>query len=371
MSVRFGYFLPVVRVRAKRGGTARRATAPESPMNERLGVLFEREIREQPSIWSRLARTDAAARLAGSLEGDIVLVGSGSSLFVAQLGALALRRRRINAQALAATEARLDRNAYRNRTVVAVSQSGRSADLLQAIDELAPARLIALTNTAPSPLCERADVTIELDAGAERAVPASKSVSSSALLLLWAASLAARDGHRDGDALERTAEAIDAWLDGGENTLGPLERAAARIARRASLVVLGSDYGFPIASEAALKCKEACYLHAEGFAAGEFRHGSIAMVDANTAAIGIVDDDALAIVARPLREIEASGALRYVIGGPHVAGVERLGPHVETPFNTLAWLVTIQMLALLIARARGIDSDAPRGLTKALVQTDV
>ena len=339
-------------------------------MSERLGEHFEREIREQPAIWAALARSDAAQRLAGSIEGDVVLVGSGSSLFVARLGALALRRRRINAQALAATEARLDRNAYRDRTVVAVSQSGRSTDLLQAIDELAPARLIALTNTTPSPLTERADVTIDLGAGTELAVPATKSVSSGAVLLLWAASLVANDRHRDGDVLVRTAEAVAAWMDGGEATLGPIERAAARIARRTSLVFLGSDYGLPIASEAALKFKEACYLHAEGFAAGEFRHGSVAMVDGSSVAVGIVDDDALAIVARPLREVEASGALRYTIGGPQVAGIERLGPSVETPFNALAWLVTVQMLALFVARARGIESDAPRGLTKALVNAD-
>jgi glucosamine--fructose-6-phosphate aminotransferase (isomerizing) len=336
-------------------------------MDVRLGVYFEREIREQPARWTRLARSHAAARLAETIVGDVVLIGSGSSLFVAQLGALALRRRGFNAQALAATEARLDNRAYRKRTVIAVSQSGRSTDLLQAIDLLSPQRLIALTNTANSPLAERADLTIELDAGVEIAVPASKSVSSSALLLLWAASLAAKDGHRTADMLERTASDVAAWLAAGDASLAPIARAAQRIARRSSLVVLGSDYGLPIANETALKFKEACYLHAEGFAAGEFRHGSVAMVDGTTAIIGIVDEDALAIVARPLREVEASGAIRYTIGGSRVAGIERLGPEVETPFNTLAWLVTMQMLALHVARARGIDSDAPRGLSKALV----
>ena len=336
-------------------------------MNVRLGVYFEREIREQPALWRQLATSDAASRLAEAIVGDVVLVGSGSSLFVAQLGALALRRRGYNAQALPATEARLDNRAYRNRTVIAVSQSGRSSDLLQAIDVLDPQCLIALTNTAHSPLDERADVTIDMQAGTEIAVPASKSVSSSALLLLWAASLAAQDGHRTGAMLERTADAVAAWLDGGDATLGSLKNVAQRIARRASLVVLGSDYGLPIASETALKFKEACYLHAEGFAAGEFRHGSVAMVDGTTAILGVVDDDALAIVARPMRETEASGAIRYSIGGPRIEGIERLGPEVETPFNSIAWLVTVQMLALYVARARDIDSDAPRGLAKALV----
>src|SRR5579863_5915801 len=77
-----------------------------------LGAGFEREIDEQPAVWDRLAATDRARRLARAIDGDVVLVGSGSSLFAAQLGALALRRRRISAVALAATEAHLDHRAY-------------------------------------------------------------------------------------------------------------------------------------------------------------------------------------------------------------------------------------------------------------------
>jgi glucosamine--fructose-6-phosphate aminotransferase (isomerizing) len=335
-------------------------------MERLLGEHLAAEIREQPAHWRRLAAGDAAQRLARALVGDVVLVGSGSSLFVAQLGALALRRRGIDAQAVPATEARLDNRAYRGRTLVAISQSGRSTDLLEALAFLEPRHTIALTNTPDSPLGARADVAIDSAAGPEIAVPATKSVSSMVLLLLWAASLVARDGHRDAAMLVAAADAVDAWFADGPSVEG-VRRAAERIALRRSVVVLGSDYGLPIANETALKLKEASYVHAEGFAAGEFRHGSVAMVDASCAVIGIVDDDALAIVARPLREVEASEALRYTIGGPTVDAIERLGPSIATPFNTLGWLVTAQSLALYAARARHIDPDAPRGLTKALV----
>jgi glucosamine--fructose-6-phosphate aminotransferase (isomerizing) len=330
-----------------------------------LGVAFEREIREQPEVWERLAASATAARLADALEGGIVLVGSGSSLFVAQLGALALRRRRLDAHALAATEARLDRRAYEGRTVVAISQSGRSSDLLAAVELLAPRRLIALTNTLDSPLAERADLALDIGAGPERAVPATKSVSATAALLLWAASLVGRDGRRDAAVLGRTAAALRLWL-AGDGPAG-VALAAQRIARQRSVVVLGSDYGLPVALETALKLKEAAYLHAEGFAAGEFRHGSVAMVDASYAVIGIVDEDAFTTVERPLREVSVAEPLRYTLGSRAVDGVEALGPTVEEPFNTLAWLVTAQLIALEAGRARGIDGDAPRGLSKALI----
>jgi glucosamine--fructose-6-phosphate aminotransferase (isomerizing) len=334
-------------------------------MEAALGTQFEREIRAQPDVWEQLARGDAAQRLARALDDDIVLVGSGSSLFVAQLGALALRRRRLRAAAVAATEARLDHKAYENKTVIAVSQSGRSSDVFAALDVLVPRRLVVLTNSSDSPLAARADVAIDIGAGAELAVPATKTVSASVATLLWAASLIAGGSSRRAAVLATTAQAIRAWFDTAE--YAAVVVAGRRIALRRSVIVLGSDYGLPIACETALKLKEAAYLHAEGFAGGEFRHGSVAMVDASCAVIGIVDFDALPTVAKPLQEVAARDALRYVIGGAPVALAERLGPIVDDPYNSLGWLVCAQLVALHAARARGIDSDAPRGLAKALV----
>ncbi len=334
-------------------------------MTQRLGLYFEREIREQPEVWERVAGADAADRLAATLHGEIVLVGSGSSLFAAQLGALALRRRGLSAHALAASEAFRDHQAYRARTVVALSQSGVSTDLLRALDVLEPRRLIALTNTASSPLGERADVTIDIGAGPERAIPATKSVTATVAILLAAASHLGGERARTSLDLIEAAQSVREWLarPHPDEMLG----AASAIAARHDVVFLGTAYGAPIAREAALKFKEATYLHAEGFEAGEFRHGSAAMVDASTALVGILDADALEVVGRPMRELEATGALRFAMGTTSIDRVARLGPEVGEPYDTLGWLVTIHLLALYVARARGIDSDAPRGLTKALI----
>jgi glucosamine--fructose-6-phosphate aminotransferase (isomerizing) len=335
--------------------------------NPGLGMQFEREIRDQPDAWDRLAASDKAQRLAEAIRGEaIMLVGSGSSLFAAQLGALALRRRGMNAQALPATEARLDYHAYRGKTVVAVSQSGRSDDLLDAVEILRPRRLVALTNTPTSPLAARAHIVVDIDVGPELAVPASKSASATAALLLWAASIVGGKANRNPDVLTRTAQALRVWLT-TPDAYGSVVDAARDIALRGNVVTLGSDYGLPIALEAALKLKEASYIHAEGLPAGEFRHGSIAMVDERFVVIAFADADALPIVARPMRELRARGASLYTIGSAPIDDLARLGPQVQEPFNTLAWLATAQLTALLAARARGIDSDAPRGLVKALI----
>jgi glutamine---fructose-6-phosphate transaminase (isomerizing) len=335
-------------------------------MAESLGVNFEREILEQPGVWEAIAASDWAKRLAAALSDDIILVGSGSSLFVAELGALALRRRGIRAQALAASEARLDHNAYEGRTVIGISQSGGSTDLLEALDVLRPRQLIALTNTADSALAERANVAIDIGAGREVAVPASKSVTATVAVLLHAASILGNDESRNDSVLRGAAAAVRGWLHGPQ--VAEVTRAAHEIASRKSVAVLGSDYGWPVARETALKIKEASYLHAEGFAAGEFRHGSIAMIDDTSSVIGIVDRDAVKTVAAPMRELERSNALRYLIGTEKIDDIPCLGPAVDDPYNTLGWLVTAQLLALHAARARHIDSDSPRAIAKALIE---
>jgi glucosamine--fructose-6-phosphate aminotransferase (isomerizing) len=330
-----------------------------------LGAHFEREIREQPDVWRSIAESDKAETLARAIkERDVVLLGSGSSLFIAQLGALALRRRGIRAHALAATEAPLDNIAYRDAIVIACSQSGRSTDLLDALDILAPKELIALTNTSDSPLGHRANLTIDLGAGPEIAVPASKSVTSTAAILLWAAGLMSGSHSRSARTLIETAEDVRSWLDGRD--IDAVHDAAQRIARRRSVVIVAAGYGVPVAMECALKLKEASYVHAEGFSAGEFRHGSAAMLDPSCAIIGIVDEVSRNVVNRPLMEAAQAESLRYTIGG-RIGDIPLLGPVVGEAFNTLAWLVAAQMLALNVGRARYVESDAPRGLAKALV----
>lgn len=328
-----------------------------------LGENFAREIREQPDVWRALAASSKARALADALRGRAALfLGSGSSLFMAQLGALALRKRGIDAHALASTEAPLDHAAYRDCIVVACSQSGRSDDLLNALDVLRPRDLIALTNTQDSPLGERAHLVIDVGAGTERAVPASKSVTATAAVLLWAGSLIAGEDSRNRETLLAAADAVDAWL---AHDVRDVEEAGGAIAACASVVVLGTGYGLPVAYETALKMKEASYVHAEGFSAGEFRHGSAAILDRSYAIVGIVDDASRGVVEKPLRAAERVGSLRYSIGD-RVDDVARLGPALDGEFAVLGWLVAAQSLALATGRARGVDSDAPRGQSKVL-----
>ncbi len=329
-----------------------------------LGEHFEREIREQPVAWRTIAESSKARALAEAIRGrDVLLLGSGSSLFMAQLGALALRKRGIRALALASTEAPFDHAAYRGWAVVACSQSGRSEDLLVALDVLRPQRLVALTNTQASPLAERASVVVDVGAGRELAVPASKSVTCTAALLLWAATLLGDEGERNPSTLEDVASEVAAWLD--SPGVGVARAAAREIARRSSVVIVGTGYGLAVAHEFALKMKEASYIHAEGFSAGEFRHGSAAILDGSRAVVGVVDDASRDVVRKPLLAAAQTQSLRYVVGGA-LDDIPLVGPVARGPFAVLAWLVAGQVIALEAGRARNVESDAPRGQAKVL-----
>jgi glucosamine--fructose-6-phosphate aminotransferase (isomerizing) len=319
-----------------------------------LGRAFEAEIREQPGVWERIAGNSAVADLAAATGvAPVIFVGSGSSRFVAQFAALAYRRAGIAAVALAASEAAFDTRTHTGTTLVAISQSGRSADVLTACDALAPARLVALTNDAGSPLAQRAAHVVEMACGPERAVPASKSVSASLAIVRLAAALHA--GERELVAPLRAAAAdADAFLAAPHD----IASVATRLAER-TIEVVGSGYGVMLASEIALKFKEAAYVQAEGFSAGEFRHGSTAVLERTGALVGLMGHASRARIEPIVAEARDRGTEIVAFG-------ENLGPAARDAFDPLRWLVTGQCLALAIGRVRGIDSDAPRGLKKAL-----
>jgi glucosamine--fructose-6-phosphate aminotransferase (isomerizing) len=121
----------------------------------------------------------------------------------------------------------------------------------------------------------------------------------------------------------------------------------------------------PVAAEIALKIKEASYRHAEGFGAGEFRHGSTAILDATRGMLGIVDASSRAAVGAEF-DIARSAHAIVVALGDSFPDVPAFGPPAGGRFAPLSWIAGGQLLALALARRAGIDSDTPRGLQKFL-----
>lgn len=242
---------------------------------------------------------------------------------------------------------------------LAISQSGGSPDLVdstRAARELG-ALTVAVTNAADSPLAAAAELTVDVQAGPELAVAATKTYTAEllALYLLLA-------GDQDGGSAAGRAAGLPA---AAERTLahgGPV-RAAARYRDVARLVVTGRGYSYPTAREAALKLMETSYLSAQAFSGADLLHGPLAMIDASVPVVAITTPgrggDAMAPVLERLARVPAE-VLRV---GPEdglwvdTAGLaEELAPMLE--------ILPLQRLAWQLALDRGEDPDQPRGLSK-------
>jgi len=245
--------------------------------------------------------------------------------------------------------------------VVGISQSGRSPDVVETV---ASARregtpTLAIVNDPESPLARAAAEVIPLHAGVERSVAATKTYT--AQLLAVALLAAALSGSR------RHAEGLGALPDAVADTLGTegaARRAAARLAQAARLVVLSRGLNYPTAHELALKLKELALLEAEALSGADFRHGPIALAGPKLPAIvvsppGTATEADLAELASELRR---RGSPVLLVGPPGRGALPV--PRLPELLSPIVAIVPGQLLALHAARARGLDPDAPRGITK-------
>jgi glucosamine--fructose-6-phosphate aminotransferase (isomerizing) len=273
---------------------------------------------------------------------------------------------------------------------VAVSQSGATDEIVTTLDWARDcgARTVAVTNAPDSPLAGVADATLLTQAGTELAVPATKTYTTQlAAMAVLAVALSApgspgggvggtappgiRGGGVGEEELARVPEAVAGML-----AVAPAAEALAeRLMEVESLVVSGRGFAYSTALELALKLKETCYLPAVGLSYADLVHGPIAIVDAGTPALLVAAGDGpmLPEMTRLATTIAGRGAPVYGIGGDHgFAAACRAalpGPALPEHLAPFALIVPGQLLTEALARAKGIDPDAPRGLHK-VTQTD-
>jgi glutamine---fructose-6-phosphate transaminase (isomerizing) len=337
------------------------------------------EIAEQPAILARLATETGPAEVARMIAGRrprfVLLAARGSSDHAALYAKylieirLGLPAGLVSPSAMTVYGARPD---LRDVLFLAISQSGASPDL---IDSLAAARrcgalTVAVTNDPASELARAAEFSVDVRAGIERAVAATKSYTAELLALyLLLMPLAA-----GGPDIRQLAEQAAAVAEAARLSLGQpaAVRAVAEAYRHADrLLTTGRGFGYPTAREAALKLMETCYLSAQAFSGADLLHGPMAMVDARLPVLAIVTPGAggramLAVLDR----LRQRGADLVVVGGlpdgvpgdspvlpVSTAGLpEELFPVVE--------ILPLQQLSCQLALLRGADPDAPRGLAK-------
>ena len=280
-------------------------------------------------------------------------------------------------------------NNLRRPAVIVISQSGETSDTLAALREVEQRgqTTLAITNAASSTMAREARVSMPLAAGVEKAIPATKSFTCQlAVLFLLGLYEAQRLGRMDRDSLQSNIarlldlpDTIAAQLD--DWRLG-MEKLAKKYASAHTFLYLGRGIHYAIAREGALKLKEASYVHAEGYPAGELKHGPNALVS---------DSVPLVVLATVDRELESS-VVRYEktlqlledmkTQGARVIGIANTGDRavqslvsdcIEVQPTTeyllpLLEVVPLQLFAYYMALEHGVDVDRPRNLSKAVVE---
>jgi glucosamine--fructose-6-phosphate aminotransferase (isomerizing) len=336
------------------------------------GEIMAAEIREQPDVLARICRDgwpaikEAADAIRRRAPRFVVFVARGTSDHAALYGKylveirLPLAAGSASPSTMTVYGARPD---LRDVLVVAVSQSGASPDIVEPVARAreAGAITVAMTNSAGSPLAEAAEFHLDVLAGPERAVAATKTYTAELLtLFLFVEALAGRDG----------AEAMT--LPEQARTVLAREEETAQLAVRyrfaEQLVTTARGYNYATAREAALKLMETSYLVAYAFAGADLLHGPVAMIDRGFPVIAIVPAGPGGAAMRPVLDgLRERGADVLIVGDPNARPAGRVlplpdaGPEHLTPILAI---LPLQQFVWHLARERGTDPDQPRGLQK-------
>lgn len=251
--------------------------------------------------------------------------------------------------------------------VIAISQSGETADIIDAVKAAKEkgAKVLAIVNVVGSTLTRYADHSIIMNAGPEICVVATKSYTSQVSLLTLLAYAVAGRYDEGKDRLKLAYNEV--YNLTSSNARKYLHDLAIRLKDSKNIFLLGRGLQYPTALEAALKIKEVSYIHAEGFAGGELKHGTIALIEKGTPCIVFVSEENKKETISNAMEIKARGG--YIIG-IGAENNEAFDFFVKTPEvheqNPILQIIPTQILAYQLAVLRGCDPDKPRNLAKSV-----
>ncbi len=271
----------------------------------------------------------------------------------------------------------------RSTLVVAISQSGETADTLEAVRHAKEqkAKVLAICNTNGAQIPRECDAVLYTRAGPEIGVASTKTfLAQIAANYLVGLALAQARGTKYPDEVEREYRELEAMPDLVARVLATVEPVAAlarRFAQSSTVLFLGRHVGYPVALEGALKLKELAYMHAEGFAAGELKHGPIALIEDGLPVIVVMPSPKgsatlHAKLLSNIREIQTRGAVTIVIAEEGDDTVRPYADHlieipsVSTLLQPLLSTIPLQVFAASVAQARGYDVDKPRNLAKSV-----
>ncbi|MFT5501812.1 MAG: glucosamine--fructose-6-phosphate aminotransferase (isomerizing), partial [Woeseiaceae bacterium] len=263
---------------------------------------------------------------------------------------------------------------------ITISQSGETADTLAALREakkLGYVSTLAICNVPESSLVRESELVLMTRAGQEIGVASTKAFTTQlAALALLTISLARRNGldaAQEKILVEQLSE-LPNLIEGVLTLDSAIETLAAHFVDKQHALFLGRGVQNPVAMEGALKLKEVSYIHAEAYAAGELKHGPLALVDDDMPVVAVApDDELLEKLKSNLHEVDARGGELYVFADPRVQFGDQVGirtmhmPAVIEDFQApILYTIPLQLLAYHVAVLRGTDVDQPRNLAKSV-----
>jgi glucosamine--fructose-6-phosphate aminotransferase (isomerizing) len=352
-----------------------------------------KEIYEQPetlqnTMRGRLIEEECSVRFGGLLPfkdelkkvKNIIITACGTSWHAALIGEYMIEEHvRIPVEVEYASEFRYRNPIVNNGTlVVAISQSGETADTLAAMREAQQhgAKALGIINVVGSTIARECDGGIYIHAGPEIGVASTKAFTSQVTALALFTILLGRmrgmsrdQGNSILHALKAIPHQVQAILDEGDH----IKRIAERFCRQNNFLYLGRGYNFPVALEGALKLKEISYIHAEGYPAAEMKHGPIALIDENMPVVFVSTLDSVREkVMSNIAEVKARKGAVIVIANEGDTEIEQQVDDVIYIPRTLELLtpilavIPLQLLAYHMAVLRGCDVDQPRNLAKSV-----
>jgi glutamine---fructose-6-phosphate transaminase (isomerizing) len=310
----------------------------------------------------------------------ILILGCGTSWHAGYIASYLLEdKARIPVQVEISSEYRYKNPVIPPRTlVIAISQSGETADTLAAVRELKAkgSKILAICNVHESSLSRQADATIYLRAGSEIGVCSTKVFTSQMIVLSLFSLLMARmrnmskvEGQEFLVSLKALPDQVQQVLDDSKK----IQEIAKKYAHYENFFFLGRNYMFPTSLEGALKLKEISYINANGYPAGELKHGPIALINENCPTVALCANKlTFEKLKSNLMEIKARNGRIIAIANQSSQGLEKIADDLITVPDTIDELASIpstivtQLLAYYIAKERGEDIDQPRNLAKSV-----
>lgn len=352
-----------------------------------------KEISEQPeavenALRGRLNHSEGVAKL-GGLESvldrlqqarHLIIVSCGTSYYAGLLGRYAFEALTdLTVETELASEFRYRKlNIRQNTVVLAISQSGETADTLAALREARRkgSLVLGLVNVVGSSIARETQAGVYCHAGAEIGVASTKSFISQVTVLMLMALLVGRsrdlsyeEGSRIIRALEKVPEQVRKIVAQSDH----IRELAQKYCQARHFLYIGRKYEYPVALEGALKLKEIAYIHAEGYAAGEMKHGPIALIDPTFPTMAVVPEDSS--YDKTVSNMQEIRAREGHIIAVTTEGNTRLGslvddiiyvPHSIDLVTPLLTVIPLQLFAYHCAVLRGCDVDKPRNLAKSV-----